>query len=127
MKQLKQWKLLLVMMFIGLVSVACSGKHDTPESVATAFITALERGSSEQIMDIAYIPEGKSEQDQKVVSGKLEMMAAAASGEIKNIEYNQDRSRASVSVGIIYKDPKAMPKNERVNTINTKSGWKVRI
>ena len=138
MKQIKQWKLILTMMFIGLVAVACSNKHDTPESVATAFVYALEKGNANKIMDIAYIPEGKTDRDKQAVSGKLEMMAVAAAGEIKekgglksiavkSIEYNQDKTRASVSLSITYKDAKAMPKTERVNTINTKEGWKVRL
>lgn len=135
---MKQVKMFFAVMLFAMVAVACGDAKDSPEDVAKEFMTVFEKGDSKRLMDIIYLDdEDNTPEAKEMIEGKLGMMVEMAQGEIKaqggikeikidRVEYNSDKTTASVYISVTYKDGEESGPDE-LNTIKTKDGWKVML
>ncbi|UNM97274.1 DUF4878 domain-containing protein [Ignatzschineria rhizosphaerae] len=135
---MKQLKMFFAVMFFVVVAVACGGGADEPEAVAKEFITVFEKGDSKRLLDIIYLDEKDNTPEAKaMIEGKLSMMVGMAQEEMKSkggikdvkvdsVEYNSDKTKASVYLIVTYKDGEVSGPDE-VGTVKTKDGWKVEL
>ncbi|MHC5224930.1 DUF4878 domain-containing protein [Ignatzschineria sp. LJL83] len=135
---MKQLKMFMMVAFFAVIAVACGGASKTPEAVATEFMEVFAKGDSKKLIDIIYISDADNNPEAKaMIEGKLEMMVGMAKAEldakggikdikVDSVEYNDDKSKASVYLIVTYKDGEVSGPDE-VTTINTKDGWKVEL
>lgn len=122
-----------------LVMAGCSSSFSTPEELVKAYIEKAYAGDADALMKLIHYPEEAKKPGAKdMIRGKLKELAAKAKtkadekGGVKEIiitstEYNQDKSRATVGVKIIFKNEDAKPDNQSARTIKTDDGWKLFI
>lgn len=123
---------------VALFIVACSGSTDSPEGITKHFVESTYKGDSEAL--IKTLDLGKDAEDpavQQMVTGKLGMAAAEAkkqaeanggisSIDIKDVKYNDDKTRAKVTFIVKFKKDGIEDAGD-MNTIKTDKGWKIAL
>lgn len=123
---------------VALFIVACSGSTDSPEGITKHFVESIYKGDSEAL--IKTLDLGKDAEDpavQQMVTGKLGMAAAEAkkqaeanggvsSIDIKDVKYNDDKTRAKVTFIVKFKKDGIEDAGD-MNTIKTDKGWKIAL
>lgn len=135
---MKQLKMFFTVMFFAVFAVACGGAADKPEDVAKEFITAFEKGDTKRLLNIIYLDEEDSTPEVKeMIMGKLGMMVEMAQGEMESkggiksikvdsVDYNSDKSKATVYLIVTYNDGEVSGPDD-IGTVKTKDGWKVQL
>ncbi len=127
----------LFMLLTAALLIACSSSN-SPEKVAKDYINAVLANDIDALMNTLYIPADADEDQETLMRGKLSMMLAETStrvirqGGVKEVtystaEYNTEKTRATMTATIHYKNDNAAKKSEKIVLVDTKDGWKVSL
>ena len=127
----------LFMLLTAALLIACSSSN-SPEKVAKEYINAVLANDIDGLMNTLYIPADAHKDQETLMRGKLTMMLAEAStrvisqGGVKEVpystaEYNTEKTRATMTATIHYKNDNAPKKSEKIVLVDTKDGWKVSL
>ena len=130
---IKKW---FALIFVASFLVACSGAN-TPESVAERFIKAAYTQDLDTMMDLIDVPKDADANAKNFVRGKFQMLLterakqAESLGGVKSIKaekttYNDDKTRADVSVTVTFKKD-GETRTEHTRLIQSDGDWKIRI
>ncbi|WP_407362056.1 DUF4878 domain-containing protein [Pseudomonas luteola] len=130
---IKKW---FALIFVASFLVACSGAN-TPESVAEHFIKAAYTQDLDTMMDLIDVPKDADANAKDFVRGKFQMLLterakqAESLGGVKSIKaekttYNDDKTRADVSVTVTFKKD-GETRTEHTHLIQSDGDWKIKI
>lgn len=120
-----------------LMLAACSGS-DTPEDVSHSFLEAVYKNEPDQAFKLIEIPKNAQPGMEDMVRGKLKgrlaenarktaSLGGLASIEVVKAEYNSDKTAATTSATVTFKNADAPKRQEQLRLVKGESGWKVRL
>ena len=129
---LKNWIALLA---LPLLLAGCSSSNE-PDQVAKSFVEATYEGDVDELISLLAIPKDAESHQKDMVRGKMQMAvadkAAKASRnggvdkiEIGQVDYNDDKSAATVPVTVYFANGEKNSGSTRL--VKMDGDWKVRL
>lgn len=135
---MKKNLLTVALAFAAIFGFTSCSEPSTPEEVAEKIINSMKDGGWKEMLDLAYFDERMSDQDiedaKKIALPVLEIKGnkelkdkeGIDNYEIKDVEYNKDKDRATVEVKIKYGDGSSLTQRFVIKK-NEEGKWKWRM
>ncbi len=135
---MKKNLLTVALAFAAIFGFTSCGEPSKPEEVAEKIINSMKDGDWKEMLDLAYFDERMSDQDiedaKKIALPVLEIKGnkelkdkeGIDNYEIKDVEYNKDKDRATVEVKIKYGDGSSLTQRFVIKK-NEEGKWKWRM
>ncbi|APQ11694.1 hypothetical protein BJP27_09325 [Pseudomonas oryzihabitans] len=128
----------LLCVFAATLLLGACSSSDTPEEVTRHFLEAVYKNEPEQAFKLIDIPKDAQPGAEDMVRGKLKGQLAenarktASLGglstiEVTNTEYNPDKTAATTSATVSFKNADAPKRQEQLRLVKGENGWKIRL